>query len=197
MPRFTLPQQIAGRVAGWLISGSQRQQLLAGARVEREHDAPRGDAVERVVPHQRRAFLVAAARAHDVRPGQAQPLRVGAVDLLERAVACFGLVASVAEPRRRAARRSAVPARRSTSPVTLTMREDSRLWSLVSGLWTGLSVASRCAEMTTPRPSTLITDTNATILRSRVTRGPLFDWTKVSLCSQLPILGSWKLEVGS
>ena len=73
-------------------------EFLAGARVEREDDAPGRDAVERVVPHQRRAFLVAAARAHHVRPGQAETLRVGGVDLLEGAVARFVLIAAVAEP---------------------------------------------------------------------------------------------------
>ena len=49
-------------------------QFLARARVQRKHHAPSGDAVKRVVPHQRRAFLVTAARAHDVGPRETQAL---------------------------------------------------------------------------------------------------------------------------
>ena len=43
-------------------------------------------------------FLIAAAGAEHVRPGEAEPVDVGGVDLFERAVAGLALCASVAEP---------------------------------------------------------------------------------------------------
>ena len=58
--------------------------LLAGARVDGEHDAPVGDAEDRVIPDQRRGFLVASAVADFIGPHQAEPLHVRRVDLLER-----------------------------------------------------------------------------------------------------------------
>ena len=72
--------------------------FLAGARIDGEDDAPVGDAVERAVRHQRRAFLVAAARTDFVGPGQPQPADVGRVDLIERAVAGFARSQAVAQP---------------------------------------------------------------------------------------------------
>ncbi len=74
-------------------------QLLARASVQRVDDAPGRDAIERVVPHQRRSLLIPAARAHGVGPNRTQALGVRVVDLLQRAEARLALVASVAQPR--------------------------------------------------------------------------------------------------
>ena len=63
--------------------------LLARARIDGEHDAPVRDAVDGAVRDERRRFLTAAAGSHVVGPGEAQPLHVRRVDLLERAVARF------------------------------------------------------------------------------------------------------------
>src|SRR6185369_3236480 len=57
--------------------------LLAGSRIKGEHDAPVGDAENRVVPHERRGFLVSSAFAHFVKPGKPETFHVARVDLLE------------------------------------------------------------------------------------------------------------------
>src|SRR5581483_3228081 len=61
-------------------------------------DAPVGDAVERVVPEQRRGFLVSAALADLERPSQAQPPDIRGVDLAQRAIARLAGSGAVAEP---------------------------------------------------------------------------------------------------
>ena len=72
--------------------------LLAGAGVDGIHHAPGGNAVDRVVPDQRRAFLVAAARAHHIRPRESETLHVRSVDLFQRAVARLALGFPVGQP---------------------------------------------------------------------------------------------------
>ena len=48
--------------------------LLAGARIDGEHDAPVGDAEDRAVRDERRGLLPAAARSDVVGPGEAKSL---------------------------------------------------------------------------------------------------------------------------
>jgi hypothetical protein len=73
--------------------------LSAGARVDGENYAPIRDAVNRVTPDQRRGFLIAAARAGHVAPGQSEAADVGGVDPIQRAESRLALREPVTEPR--------------------------------------------------------------------------------------------------
>src|SRR6478609_9373418 len=72
--------------------------FLAGERVDREYDAPVGNAEERAVCVQWRRFLISAALAHIERPVKAQSRHVRRVDLIQRAVACLARSEAIAGP---------------------------------------------------------------------------------------------------
>ena len=98
-PRLCVPQHI------WLRDrinlGIVHPFPFTGARVEGVHDAVVHRLVDRVVPHQGRAFGAAAAATccHERRrPGQSQLADVGLVDLFQLTVALFRLAMAVREP---------------------------------------------------------------------------------------------------
>ena len=67
-------------------------------RIDREGNAPVRDSVKNAVRKKRRRFLVAAAGPDDVRPGEAESLHVGRINLAKKAVACLRIVAAIGEP---------------------------------------------------------------------------------------------------
>ena len=72
--------------------------LLAGARVDGEHDTPVGDAKNSVVPFERRGFLVASAFADFIGPDQAEALHIGRVDQRERTKTRLARCEAVGQP---------------------------------------------------------------------------------------------------
>ena len=72
--------------------------LFAGAGVDRVHDAPVRDAVERAIRVERCTFLITAATGDVIGPREAEAADVRGVDLFERTVAGFTGSEPVGEP---------------------------------------------------------------------------------------------------
>src|SRR5581483_8639330 len=72
--------------------------LFTRPAIHRKYHAPRSDAVDGVVPNQRRGFLISAAGPEHVGPLQSEPVHVGSVDLFQRAVARLALGFSISQP---------------------------------------------------------------------------------------------------